>query len=98
MEHEQIIGQHAGDMGARPAQAIDVAFGEQLVEGVEHCALYSAGGATRARSASPDEPPPALLQLRAGRAESPGWFLIQAAEFDPEPLTVENLRARCCSS
>jgi hypothetical protein len=35
-----------------------------------------------------------MLQLRAGRAESPGWFLIQAAEFDPEPLTVENLRVR----
>jgi hypothetical protein len=40
------------------------------------------------------EPPHPLLQLRAGLAESPGWFLLQAAEFDPEPLTVETLRVR----
>ncbi len=37
---------------------------------------------------------PPLLQIRSGHAESPGWFMIQAAEFDPEPLTVENLRVR----
>ena len=44
-----------------------------------------------------DPPPPApppLARLRRGRAESPGWFLIQALEFDPEPLTVANLRVR----
>ncbi len=40
------------------------------------------------------EAPPALLQINAGRAESPGWFLVQTAEFDPEPLTVANLRVR----
>lgn len=38
--------------------------------------------------------PPLLLQLRAGFAESPGWFLVQATEFDPQPLTVANLRVR----
>jgi len=32
--------------------------------------------------------------LRAGLAESPAWFLMQAAEFDPQPLTVERLRVR----
>jgi DNA-binding MarR family transcriptional regulator len=34
------------------------------------------------------------LQLRAANAESPSWFLVQAAEFDPEPLTVAKLRVR----
>lgn len=35
-----------------------------------------------------------LLTVRAGYAESPGWFIVQAAEFDPEPLTVQGLRVR----
>ncbi len=35
-----------------------------------------------------------LLDLHAGRAESAGWFLIQAAEFAPEALTVARLRVR----
>jgi hypothetical protein len=35
-----------------------------------------------------------LLQVRRGRAESPAWFLAQAAEFEPEPLSVERLRRR----
>jgi DNA-binding PadR family transcriptional regulator len=35
-----------------------------------------------------------ILQLRPAFAESPSWFMIQAAEFDPEPLTVEKLRVR----
>ena len=49
-----------------------------------------------ARARLPEPPPPRhpLLQLRAGLAESPGWFLVQAAEFDPEPLTVAALRVR----
>lgn len=38
--------------------------------------------------------PAVLLQLRGGLAESPGWFMVQAAEFDPEPLTVAGLRVR----
>lgn len=37
---------------------------------------------------------PPLLQVRGGYAESPGWFMVQAAEFDPEPLTVAKLRVR----
>jgi hypothetical protein len=35
-----------------------------------------------------------LLAVRSGYAESPGWFMVQAAEFDPEPLTVRSLRVR----
>ena len=35
-----------------------------------------------------------LLQVQSGRAESPSWYLVQAAEFDPEPLTVVNIRVR----
>jgi hypothetical protein len=37
---------------------------------------------------------PPLMQLRSGFAESPGWMMIQAAEFDPEPLSVERFRKR----
>lgn len=49
----------------------------------------------RVRATLPDQPaPPALLTIRGGYAESPGWYMIQAAEFDPEPLTVEKLRVR----
>src|SRR4051794_15083803 len=68
---------------------LNVEFYNLLMEAFD--ALYSAGSA---RAGAPEEPAPAILQLRAGRAESPGWFLIQAAEFDPEPLTVGNLRVR----
>jgi hypothetical protein len=68
---------------------LDVTFYNLLMEAFD--ALYSAGSS---RGGTPDEPTPAILQLRAGLAESPGWFLIQAAEFDPEPLTVANLRVR----
>ena len=68
---------------------LDVAFYNLLMEAFD--ALSSAGSA---RPDTPDELVPAILQLRAGRAESPGWFLVQAAEFDPAPLTVANLRVR----
>lgn len=50
--------------------------------------------ALRSSAAPIAEPPSALLSLRAGLAESPAWFLIQALEFDPQPLTVENIRVR----
>lgn len=39
-------------------------------------------------------PLPPALQIRPGYAESPGWFMVQAAEFAPEPLTVQNVRVR----
>jgi hypothetical protein len=39
-------------------------------------------------------PPPPILQLRRGYAESPAWLMVQASEFEPEPLTVEKLRVR----
>jgi hypothetical protein len=57
-------------------------------------ALYGAMQSVRVRPAEELEPPPIIFQIRAGLAESPGWFMVQAAEFDPEPLTVENLRVR----
>ena len=83
---------------------LDVTFYNLLMEAFD--ALYSAGsarlsmpfvpaqGKRRDSAGRPEEPVPAILQLRAGLAESPGWFLLQAAEFDPEPLTVANLRVR----
>ncbi|MEQ8672388.1 MAG: hypothetical protein RLP44_15900 [Aggregatilineales bacterium] len=40
----------------------------------------------------------ALLQMRRGYAESPGWLLVQMIEFDPEPLTVEKFRIRAVYS
>jgi hypothetical protein len=57
-------------------------------------AIFGAMRAVQARSGEPPEPSPALLQVRRGYAESPAWFLVQAAEFDPQPLTVANLRVR----
>jgi hypothetical protein len=66
---------------------LDVEFYNLLMDAFD--ALYSAGS-----TGTPEEPQPAILQLRAGLAESPGWFLIQAAEFDPDPLAVANLRVR----
>ena len=59
-----------------------------------HGAVFEAVRAIAARSGEQHEPPPAILQFRPAFAESPSWFLIQAAEFDPEPLTVEKLRVR----
>lgn len=53
-----------------------------------------AGAMAAVRLAEPTPPPPPALQLQAGQAESPAWFLIQAAEFDPEPLSVARLRVR----
>ncbi|MEO8606646.1 MAG: hypothetical protein ABI690_02095 [Chloroflexota bacterium] len=56
-------------------------------------ALFQGGMAVLEKGA-----PPAsnntLLQLRRGYAESPAWFLVQAQEFDPEPLSVERIRVR----
>jgi hypothetical protein len=68
---------------------LDVTFYNLMMEAFD--ALYGAGSAIKDTR---EEPTPAILQLRAGLAESPGWFLIQAAEFDPEPLTIANLRVR----
>ncbi len=50
-------------------------------------AIFAAASAGTASTGEASAPPP-LLQINAGWAESPGWFLVQAAEFDPEPLTV----------
>ncbi len=55
-------------------------------------ALFTAVGPIRAQEEL--APLPDLFNLRAGYAESPGWFLVQAVEFDPEPLNVKNLRVR----
>ena len=51
------------------------------------------GAAMRARTVVPPPISP-VMQIRAGYAESPGWLMIQAREFDPEPLTVPLLRKR----
>lgn len=56
-------------------------------------AFYAAISVVRARLGHTTPLSP-LLTVRAGYAESPGWFMVQAAEFDPEPLTVQNLRVR----
>ena len=42
--------------------------------------------------AVPSAPP--LLQVKRGKAESAGWYLVQATEFEPEPLTIAYLRVR----
>jgi hypothetical protein len=57
-------------------------------------AIFAAASVGTASTGEVSESPPALLQINAGRAESPGWFLVQATEFDPEPLTVADLRIR----
>ena len=46
------------------------------------------------RAKEQPDPMPDLYRLRAGYAESPGWFMVQALEFDPLPLTVADLRVR----
>ena len=57
--------------------------------------MWGAMAKVRQNSDAPaPEPPPLLLQLRGGYAESPGWYLVQALEFDPEPINVANLRVR----
>ena len=53
-----------------------------------------AGAMAAVRLPDPTPLPLPLLQVQAGQAESPAWFLIQAAEFDPEPLSVARLRVR----
>ncbi|MFN8372904.1 MAG: hypothetical protein U0694_08505 [Anaerolineae bacterium] len=58
-------------------------------------AMFSAALAHRAQKGLPPfNPPPLLMQVRRGYAESPAWFMAQAAEFLPEPLTVAKLRVR----
>ncbi len=57
-------------------------------------AIFQAMAEKRARSGEVVEQPPLLLQVRAGLAESPGWYLVQAVEFAPVPLTVARLRVR----
>jgi helix-turn-helix protein len=57
-------------------------------------AIFGAMLAAQARLGTPPEPPPPLLQVRRGLAEAPAWYLIQAAEFAPAPLTVAGLRVR----
>jgi hypothetical protein len=54
-------------------------------------AIFQAG---MKRMDTPFPTPPPILQLRRGYAEAPAWLLVQAQEFDPEPLTVTNLRVR----
>lgn len=55
-------------------------------------ALFQAGMALQTEPVA--NPASALLQFQRGFAESPGWFMVQAEEFDPEPLSVTRLRKR----
>lgn len=77
-------------MDAAPDIRRDAALYDLLMDAAG--AIYAVLAAARASEAASSPPP--ILQLRGGLAESPGWFLLQAAEFDPEPLTVAGLRVR----
>ncbi|MCB8944613.1 MAG: hypothetical protein H6658_12760 [Ardenticatenaceae bacterium] len=55
--------------------------------------FYQAMMAVQQQQTDPPTPHP-LLMVQRGRAESPAWYMIQAAEFDPEPLSVARLRVR----
>src|SRR5688572_20893176 len=74
-----------------PDLHLDAAFYDLLMEAAG--AIYTTLAAARRRDPNAAALPP-ILQLRGGLAESPGWFLLQAAEFEPEPLTVAGLRVR----
>jgi hypothetical protein len=56
-------------------------------------AIFGAMLAAQGHAGAQPVPPP-LLQVRRGLAEAPAWYLIQAAEFDPAPLTMAGLRVR----
>lgn len=56
-------------------------------------AFYNAIGRVRAHK-NETAPLSPLLGVHAGYAESPGWLMVQVAEFDPEPLTLQKLRIR----
>lgn len=53
--------------------------------------LYNNSLSEEEKANQPQNP---LFQIRRGYAESPGWLMVQAAEFMPEPLTVDKLRVR----
>ena len=72
-------------------QQLDVHWYEFLEEVAS--AFYGALGIIRARK-NETVPLSPLLAVRSGYAESPGWFMVQAAEFAPEPLSVQTLRVR----
>jgi hypothetical protein len=55
--------------------------------------LFQTAQALAPAPTTPSTPSP-LLQLRRGLAESPAWLMVQAVEFEPEPLSVERLRVR----
>jgi hypothetical protein len=71
---------------------LDVTFYDLLMETSN--AIAQAMATARERSGESPEARPPILAMRGGLAESPGWFMVQAAEFAPEPLTVPLLRVR----
>jgi hypothetical protein len=72
-----------------------LALDKQWYEFLEEVAgaFYNAMSRVRARK-NETAPLSPLLTVRGGYAESPGWLMVQAAEFDPEPLTMNGLRVR----
>lgn len=58
--------------------------------------LWQAAAALRNRvlQDEPPAPPPVIMQMRRGYAESPAWMMVQAMEFEPEPLSVGRFRVR----
>lgn len=67
----------------------------QTLQGAIFQGAFNTYQASLSEDAKNNQPPPhPLMQIRRGYAESPAWMMIQAKEFDPEPLTVEKLMIR----
>ena len=60
--------------------------------------IFGAMGARRRQQNVQLPALPPLVQVQGGYAESPAWMLVQAIEFDPEPLTVPMVRRRAIYS
>ena len=71
----------------------------QTVQGAIFQGAFNAYQASLSEDAKNNQPSPhPLMQIKRGYAESPAWMMIQAKEFDPEPLTVEKLVIRATYS
>jgi len=68
----------------------------QQVQGQVFYAAVTTHISDEARQAWMERSP--LMNLKRGYAESPGWVLVQALEFAPDPLTVKRFRQRAVYS